>query len=495
MINTVIREISLYRRGFTVTSEGVMHLEKGTNSVRIAGLLNGTNEDTVKLFVTGKLSGSNVQVKRLTDEEKKELLRETERKIAEVDSRITSKTRQSELWLVNADFSNRNNATVEDITGYIEKLPEALERLDEEIRKLNDEKEVLNKELKKIKQKSEELYVSADVLAEEAGEYPFRISFHSDNAYWNPIYELHTDDEKEEITVRLKAAIRQNTNIDFSQIALTLYTGNPSISGTIPTLYPQYVDIYQPHVYASGRAANSFMSMKAMAAPMADEECAETEAAADYDEVYQDMADVSKGDTMVQYELKGAWDIKKNETVMVDISSKVISCRYHDVTVPKLDDSAYLAAEVKTADIEDLINSEASVYQKGAYVGKVYLEVDATKETYNLSLGKDENVKVTRKQVKKHTSNVLLKGQKKTEYQYEIKVVSHKPRKSLFTVYDQIPVSQNKSVSVDIRETSKGELKEETGQIKWEFELEPSSERTLNLAYDVAWPKDKNINI
>ena len=207
------------------------------------------------------------------------------------------------------------------------------------------------------------------------------------------------------------------------------------------------------------------------------------------------MADVSKGDTMIQYELKGAWDIKKNETVMVDISSKVISCRYHDVTVPKLDDSAYLAAEVKTADIEDLINSEASVYQKGAYVGKVYLEVDATKETYNLSLGKDENVKVTRKQVKKHTSNVLLKGQKKTEYQYEIKVVSHKPRKSLFTVYDQIPVSQNKSVSVDIRETSKGELKEETGQIKWEFELEPSSERTLNLAYDVAWPKDKNINI
>ncbi|MBR6957089.1 MAG: hypothetical protein IKH73_01430, partial [Erysipelotrichaceae bacterium] len=62
MINTVIREVSLYRRGFTVTSEGVMHLEKGTNSVRIAGLLNGTNEDTVTLFVTEKLSGSNVQV-------------------------------------------------------------------------------------------------------------------------------------------------------------------------------------------------------------------------------------------------------------------------------------------------------------------------------------------------------------------------------------------------------------------------------------------------
>ena len=122
MINTVIKEVQMYRKGFTVTADGVMPLEKGKNVVRIAGLLKGVNEETVKLYVTDKVSGSNVQVKRLEEEEKKELLRETEKKIAELDSRITAKNRQSELWLVNADFSNRNNVTVEDITGYIEKL-------------------------------------------------------------------------------------------------------------------------------------------------------------------------------------------------------------------------------------------------------------------------------------------------------------------------------------------------------------------------------------
>ena len=62
-------------------------------------------------------------------------------------------------------------------------------------------------------------------------------------------------------------------------------------------------------------------------------------------------------------------------------------------------------------------------------------------------------------------------------------------------VYGEVMTSSPAPICSDIRETSKGELKEETGQIKWEFELEPSSERTLNLAYDVAWPKDRNINI
>ena len=53
---------------------------------------------------------------------------------------------------------------------------------------------------------------------------------------------------------------------------------------------------------------------------------------------------------------------------------------------------------------------------------------------------------------------------------------------------EQIAADQLVSLSYISRK-----LKEETGQIKWEFELEPSSERTLNLAYDVAWPKDKKI--
>ena len=127
-------------------------------------------------------------------------------------------------------------------------------------------------------------------------------------------------------------------------------------------------------------------------------------------------------------------------------------------------------------------------------MGKVYLAVDLTKEKYDISLGKDETIKVKRTQVRKHTSNVLLKAQKKTEYEFEINVNSTKPKACEVTVLDQIPVSQDKSIVIERKDISSAVYKEETGELKWDFSIEPGASKRLKLAYDVAWPKDKTIN-
>ena len=116
-----------------------------------------------------------------------------------------------------------------------------------------------------------------------------------------------------------------------------------------------------------------------------------------------------------------------------------------------------------------------------------------TEETYHLSLGVDETVKAKRTQKKKYTSQVLLKGQKKTEYEFEIAVSSRKPKACSLLIKDQIPVTEEKSIQVDVQNLSGGEAEEETGIIKWDLTLQPGESRTLNLAYSVAWPKDKQI--
>ena len=133
----------------------------------------------------------------------------------------------------------------------------------------------------------------------------------------------------------------------------------------------------------------------------------------------------------------------------------------------------------------------ASVYVKGAFAGNVVLQPDMTKETYDLSLGVDETMKVKRTQKKRQTSQVLLKGQKKTEYEYEINVTSRKEKTVSVTVTDQIPVSDEKTIIVDLLDRSEGVLKEDTGLIRWDFELAPAAAKVLKLAYTVAWPKDK----
>ena len=126
-------------------------------------------------------------------------------------------------------------------------------------------------------------------------------------------------------------------------------------------------------------------------------------------------------------------------------------------------------------------------------MGNAWISPDLSKDTYDISLGKDETVKVERKQVRKYTSNILLKGQKKTELEYEITLTSRKPRAAQVTVLDQIPVSNDKSIIVEKDDISGAEFDEKTGQVKWEFSLEGGEKAVKKLSYNVSYPKDKTI--
>ena len=140
------------------------------------------------------------------------------------------------------------------------------------------------------------------------------------------------------------------------------------------------------------------------------------------------------------------------------------------------------------------MDTDASIYIKGTYMGDAYLSMDPSKDTYDISLGVDETVKVIRKQTKKYTSNVLLKSQKKTELVYEITVTSKKDRKCELLLEDQVPVSNEKTIEVTVDEISGAERDEGTGKLKWNISLEKMESVKKTVAYTVAYPKEKIIN-
>ena len=150
-----------------------------------------------------------------------------------------------------------------------------------------------------------------------------------------------------------------------------------------------------------------------------------------------------------------------------------------------------VAAEVKTSELEEMQGTPAAVYLKGAFAGNVVLEPDMTKESYDLSLGVDESVKVKRVQKKRHTSQLLLKGQKKTEYEYELTLTSRKEKEVSVSVTDQLPIPDDKSIQVEALDISGAVREEGTGLLRWTFPLAPGETKTLTLAYSVSWPKDK----
>ena len=506
MIATDVREVSIYRNGCIVRRGARVHLSEGIQSLEIAGLNSpqgmGINSDSVRLFVPEGIAGTNVQVENPDQEDIRKATAELQSRIQRIENEIEILNIQHDLWTDNSNFTANNSATVEGISSYIEKLPERLEGIYEKTEGLKKELDGLKKEMNDTLLGLNQQYVKADLTAEKEGDYPIEITYFVQGAYWVPFYEIHTQEDSEDITIKLRSRITQNTSEDWKGVRLNLYSSDPSLSGTIPTLHPSYLNFETPRIQR-----NAFGSRKASAPMMQASRAVMEEAEACYDEEPMEMmgaamnmsavsfggANVNNDETAVEYVLDGTWDIAKGKEIICDLTVQNISSRYHVITVPKMDTDAYLAAEVATSDIEQLYDTEAAIYIKGAFMGNAWISPDLSKDTYDISLGKDETVKVERKQVRKYTSNVLLKGQKKTELEYEITLTSRKPRAAQVTVLDQIPVSNDKTIIVEKDDISGAEFDEKTGQVKWEFSLEGGEKAVKKLSYNVSYPKDKTI--
>jgi hypothetical protein len=63
-------------------------------------------------------------------------------------------------------------------------------------------------------------------------------------------------------------------------------------------------------------------------------------------------------------------------------------------------------------------------------------------------------------------------------------------------VIDQIPVSQNADIKIDLigkTAPSKRDLDDKRGILAWEMKLDPDEERLVDFGYRVTWPAAKRI--
>ncbi|MBQ7064547.1 MAG: mucoidy inhibitor MuiA family protein [Firmicutes bacterium] len=497
MADTVLTSASVYRNGCVIKRTGRIRLAKGPQQIRLEGLSASVDESSLRLSVPAGVSGSNVQIEHPTKEQQKEILKDLAQKVAHVKRLLANREKLASLWESNADFSQKESLSIEEMTGYLERLPERLDAISQEIAKLTDERKALEEEYRVAAEKASLPHVVAELTAAEEGEYPIEITYRDFNAYWNPVYEIHAEDGTDALKLRMRAQISQHTKEDWKDVTLKLFTGNPSISGTIPEMLPSHIGFYEPirkarfSVPVSGMMMNAKMAVADEDFAMADAEETIMEAPQAMNAVLAGSGAAVKNETMTEYDLTGRWDILNGQEILCDIRTDELTCRYHSAAVPKLSDEVYLAAEVNTSDLEEMQGTPASVYLKGAFAGNVILEPDMTKDKYDLSLGVDETMKVKRTQKKRHTSQLLLKGQKKTEYEYEIVITSRKEKEVSVTLTDQIPISDEKSINVEPVQLSGAEYDKDTGLMHWDFKLAPSESKTLTLAYNVSWPKDK----
>ena len=102
------------------------------------------------------------------------------------------------------------------------------------------------------------------------------------------------------------------------------------------------------------------------------------------------------------------------------------------------------------------------------------------------------------KKYEKKEGGVFSKKQKVLVYEYEIEITNHKASKEEIVVWDQLPISQNEAIKVNLLEPK---YKEDTAQLKkneydyleWFFDMEAGTKVNVPFKFSVEFPQDKQL--
>jgi hypothetical protein len=205
---------------------------------------------------------------------------------------------------------------------------------------------------------------------------------------------------------------------------------------------------------------------------------------------------ISRNPINLHFEVSLPYDIPSDgEEYQVQIETYSIPANYSYTATPKLNENAFLTAEIVDWERFNLLDGAAGLYLEGTYLGETQINVSSAEDTLTLSLGKDENIKVLREAVTTEESSSFLGGKRIKNFHYRISVRNTKNVPLNLTVLDQYPVSGNSSIKVERIEHSGAKVNDETGILNWEFKLDPKATNKLDLKYKITYPKGTRINL
>lgn len=187
--------------------------------------------------------------------------------------------------------------------------------------------------------------------------------------------------------------------------------------------------------------------------------------------------------------------LSDNKPVSCQIGKYQLPTTYAYKGVPKIDKSAFLVADATGWNELNLIQGEATVFFDNSYVGKTILNPDQQSDTLHLAMGRDNGIHIERKLIKNNTSRRLLGSSRVQTMNWEISLRNARAEQVVISIYDQLPVSRNSSITVTPQELSGGQLDKLNGQVVWKLTLAPGEVKKLSLGYQVKYDKYRRLTI
>jgi uncharacterized protein (TIGR02231 family) len=299
----------------------------------------------------------------------------------------------------------------------------------------------------------------------------------------------------------------QRTGEVWDNVTLALSTARPSAGTAAPVLIPQTVDFESEKMPGLAYAPPPPTQAPAPRGPGMKRAA---ESAADEEQVIRFGASTKLGDAVPKtavvevqafqavYSITGRTSVPDTgETKRVQIDDMSLDPTLMVRAVPKRDEKAYLYAKIVTAKGAPLLPGQVALFRDSVFVGNGSLPLLPPEEEHELGFGVDDSTRVRYALIEEKRGETGIISTAKTDARsYRISVKNLHARAMQLTVIDQIPVSQNADIAVELTgksAPSRRDVGNKRGILAWDMKLEPAEERVVEFGYRASWPGAKKV--
>ena len=514
-----IRRVTVYPDRALVVREAAVQVPAGASAFEVRDLPAGVMPDTVRARVAGpegvRLRGLEVrtyQVEKVVGARARELAAERDvllESLRAVDDRLAALVSRREFVVsVKAAAGHEASSTllkekvrIDDLKSAAAFVEEALLEIagktrvaEKEKRALDDKKRVLEAELAGLTGGAPltKRAVSVTFEAPQAAAVTLEISYIIVGAGWVPFYDIHASPDRGEATIRYYGQILQSTGEDWSRVEIALSTAHPARSTKMPEM---------PALAVTSKPSKGAQMAQAMDNGLQRNwQSLDQIIRGQNDAVYNrhDFAALALPGELPSQIASHVFRIATPETIPADgsphkvtIATTVFKGDAARIATPKLSPHLYLKTQVRNTNDFPYMPGELNIFLGNDYIGCGTIELVAPNESFEVFLGVDEGIKVTRRLESRRTETGTLQ---KTHHVFVIRVENFKAKAARLTVIDQLPVSRDSDVEIiPDADMTKPTASSPDGRLSWDLEIEPGASKEIRLGYRVYHPAGRPV--
>ena len=355
-------------------------------------------------------------------------------------------------------------ARLADALGFIESR---VTGLNNRIVELTRKEEKLDIEIKDLQNQLTKVSRNPGYKIDITGNGQVEISYVIKAASWRPEYRVYASPGASQLVLETSVLARQISGMDWDIKEMVVSTGRPGFGIQAPELQPWYLSKAKRRG-AKLKAESNDMAPLASAAPMQEEETKVETTATSY------LIGAAKN-----IHLPG-----DGTPARVKIAKLSLNADFSLVTMPRYCRSVFLRADCTLKGDAPLEPGSYTSFVDNAFSGRGEMKRFDPGQKISLDLGVDEGIKIERKETRAFHDKTLGNRDRVT-YSYEIAIENTRNQKANITVKDQIPISQDKAIDVDLIKTNPEVNPDQDGILSWVLDMEPKQKKKAVFTFSI----------